>query len=119
MGKKKNQKDYKYDLVDVMEILEDGKSGWAKAIIKVAWGDRPMTIDIRNINLDNINDDNDKVRFGPGISLSEETCFRLAKVLLDYGYLSLEDIEEYLNNRDSIFKKKDKKKIKVKFRRRD
>lgn len=119
MKKKKSQKDYRYDLVDVMDILEDGKSGWAKAIIKVVWDENPMTIDIRNINLDNINEDNDKIKFGSGISLSEDTCFRLAKVLLDYGYLSLEDIEEYLNNRDSIFKKKGKKKIKVKVRRRD
>src|SRR5574344_1945255 len=97
MSKKKK---LNYKLIELVDILQESKSDWAKVVAKMKWGDNAPTIDIRNVKLSN---NDDEIFFGTGISLSEEACIKLANLLLDLGYIDRETIENYLENEDSIF----------------
>lgn len=113
---KKNNKEFTFEILDVIEILEESeKSDWGKALIKVSYNDNTPTLDIRNINLSTL--ESDKPLIGKGITLTDEGLIRLAKALMEQGYLEESDAEEYFNNRDSIFKPKKKKRRVIKIKK--
>lgn len=109
MGKK-SKGEFKYELIEIIDVLEES-GNWAKVLMKVSWNGNPPTLDIRNVDMRTIHDE--KVKFGSGITLSDDACIRLAKNLMELGCLDYDDIEDYESNRDIIFKK-EKKKVKVK-----
>ena len=108
----KKDKKLEYRLIEVVEVLsESDKSSWAKVLAKISWNNKPATMDIRTINMDTIDDED--VSFGKGISLDDESMQRLAKKLLELGYLDIDELEEYIEEQNSIFKKKKKHKVKI------
>lgn len=97
MAKKNNDLEFKYELEDIVGIVrETDTHDWVKAVLKIAWGDNPSTLDIRSINLKN-------KRLGKGISLSNEDTDRLVSILLENDFGTLEDLERAIKRKRSFF----------------
>lgn len=106
----KNNNEFGYELIEFLGSLNE-KEGWSKSVVRIAWGENPVTIDIRNMNLI-------AERMGKGISLSDEEADRLVDILLEKDYGSMEALEKALCKKrkrftisvpDSVFDDKDKK----------
>ena len=108
MAKPNNE--FNYDLIEFLGSLNE-KEGWSKSVVRIAWGENPVTIDVRNMNLV-------AGRMGKGISLSDEEADKLVDILLDKDYGSMEVLERALNKKrkrftisvpDNVFDNKDEK----------
>ena len=82
------KKEFKSEVIERIDVLKEN-NGYTKEVLRMIWGDNPITIDIRMVNKSN-----DFV--GKGISLSDEECDKLVDILLDQGYGSIEKIKEVL-----------------------
>lgn len=83
------KKEFKSEIVEHVDNLKEYNSNYTKAVLRMIWGDNPITMDIRMVN-------NDKNFVGKGISLTDEECDKLVDILLDRGYGSIEKIKEVL-----------------------
>ena len=81
-------KEFKSEIVERVGTLRETK-GQSKEVLRMIWGDNPITTDIRMVNKSN-----DFV--GKGISLSDGECDKLVDILLDRGYGSVDKIKEVL-----------------------
>ena len=84
----KKDKEFKSEVIEKVATLKEGNS-YSKEVLRMIWGDNPITMDIRMVNKTN-----DFI--GKGISLSDEECDMLVDILLDRGYGSIEKIKETL-----------------------
>lgn len=82
------KKEFKSEVIERVAILREGNS-YSKEVLRMIWGDNPITMDIRMVNKTN-----DFI--GKGISLSDEECDMLVDILLDRGYGSIDKIKEVL-----------------------
>ena len=82
------KKEFKSEVIERVATLKEGNS-YSKEVLRMIWGDNPITMDIRMVNKTN-----DFI--GKGISLSDEECDMLVDILLDRGYGSVEKIKEVL-----------------------
>ena len=83
-----NKKEFKHEVIERIDTLKESNN-YSKEVLRMIWGDNPVTIDIRMVNKTN-----DFI--GKGISLSDEECDKLVDTLLDRGYGSIEKIKEVL-----------------------
>lgn len=83
------KKEFKSEIVEHVDNLKEYNSNYTKSVLRMIWGDNPITMDIRMVN-------NDKNFVGKGISLTDEECDKLVDILLDRGYGSIEKIKEVL-----------------------
>lgn len=83
-----NKKEFKHEVIERIDTLKESNN-YSKEVLRMIWGDNPVTIDIRMVNKTN-----DFI--GKGISLSDEECDKLVDILLDRGYGSIEKIKEVL-----------------------
>lgn len=95
---KKNTDEIKCEVKNVIGLLKEPNKDWSKAVMSIAWFDNAPTVDIRNVNISE-----DPPRVGKGISLTNEEADKLVSVLLDSGYGSLEDLENAVKKKRSIF----------------
>lgn len=85
------KEEFKHEVVEKIDTLKE-TNNYSKEILRMIWGDNPITIDIRMVNKTN-------GFIGKGISLSEEECEKLVDILLDRGYGSMNKIKEvFLKN---------------------
>lgn len=82
------KKEFKSEVIERVATLKEGNS-YSKEVLRMIWGDNPITMDIRMVNKTN-----DFI--GKGVSLSDEECDMLVDILLDRGYGSIEKIKEVL-----------------------
>ena len=82
------KKEFKSEIVERVATLKESNN-YSKEVLRMIWGDNPITMDIRMVNKTN-----DFV--GKGISLSDEECDMLVDTLLDRGYGSIDKIKEVL-----------------------
>ena len=82
------KKEFKSEVIERVATLKE-TNGYTKEVIRMIWGDNPITMDIRMVNKSN-----DFI--GKGISLSDEECDKLVDTLLDRGYGSIDKIKEVL-----------------------
>lgn len=82
------KKEFKSEVIERVTTLKE-TNGYTKEVIRMIWGDNPITMDIRMVNKTN-----DFI--GKGISLSDEECDKLVDTLLDRGYGSIDKIKEVL-----------------------
>ena len=89
-------RNFKWDVKETITILKEGTShDWAKAVVKVSWGENADTIDIRNINMgSNLP--------GKGISLTDEEVNKMVNALLDVGYGDTEILNSVIKKRADI-----------------
>ena len=83
-----SKKEFKHEVIEKIATLKE-TNVYSKEILRMIWGDNPITMDIRMVNKTN-----DFV--GKGISLSDEECDMLVDVLLDQGYGNIDKIKEVL-----------------------
>ena len=83
-----SKKEFKSEVIERVATLKE-TNGYTKEVIRMIWGDNPITMDIRMVNKSN-----DFI--GKGISLSDEECDKLVDTLLDRGYGSIDKIKEVL-----------------------
>ena len=83
-----SKKEFKSEVIERVATLKE-TNGYTKEVIRMIWGDNPITMDIRMVNKSN-----DFI--GKGISLSDEECDKLVDALLDRGYGSIDKIKEVL-----------------------
>lgn len=83
-----NKKEFKHEVIERIDTLKESNN-YSKEVLRMIWGDNPVTVDIRTVNKTN-----DFI--GKGISLSDEECDKLVDILLDRGYGSIEKIKEVL-----------------------
>lgn len=82
------------ELIEFLGTLkENDKNDYVKAVAKVKWGDNPITLDIRNMNVK-------EQALYKGISLNDEEAERLTDLLLDNDYGSIDKIKEALQRRN-------------------
>ena len=86
-----NKKEFKSEVIERIDTLKE-TNGYTKEVLRMIWGDNPITMDIRMVNKTN-----DFI--GKGVSLSDEECEKLVDILLDRGYGSIEKIKEVLVKR--------------------
>ena len=87
----KDKKEFKSEVIERIDTLKE-TNGYTKEVLRMIWGDNPITMDIRMVNKTN-----DFI--GKGVSLSDEECEKLVDILLDRGYGSIEKIKEVLVKR--------------------
>ena len=75
-------KEFKSEVIEHISDLKEYNSNYSKSILRMIWGDNPITMDIRMVN-------KDKNFVGKGISLTDEECDKLVDILLDRGYGSI------------------------------
>ena len=85
------KKEFKSEVIERIDTLKEN-NGYTKEVLRMIWGDNPITIDIRMVNKSN-----DFI--GKGVSLSDAECEKLVDILLDRGYGSIEKIKEVLVKR--------------------
>ena len=83
-----SKKEFKSEVIERVATLKEGNS-YSKEVLRMIWGDNPITMDIRMVNKTN-----DFI--GKGISLSDDECDKLVDILLDKGYGSIDKIKEVL-----------------------
>ena len=83
-----NKKEFKHEVIERIDTLKESNN-YSKEVLRMIWGDNPITVDIRMVNKTN-----DFI--GKGISLSDEECDKLVDILLDRGYGSIDKIKEVL-----------------------
>lgn len=83
------KKEFKSEVVEHIANLKEYNSNYTKSVVRMIWGDNPITMDIRMVN-------NDKHFVGKGISLTDDECDMLVDILLDRGYGSIEKVKEVL-----------------------
>ena len=83
-----NKKEFKSEVIERIDTLKE-TSNYSKEVLRMIWGDNPVTVDIRVVNKSNN-------FIGKGISLTDEECDKLVDILLDRGYGSIEKIKEVL-----------------------
>lgn len=83
-----SKKEFKSEVIERVATLKESNS-YSKEVLRMIWGDNPITMDIRMVNKTN-----DFI--GKGISLSDDECDKLVDILLDKGYGSLDKIKEVL-----------------------
>lgn len=81
--------EFKHEVIEHIDNLKEYNSNYSKSVLRMIWGDNPISMDIRMVN-------NDKQFIGKGISLSDDECDKLVDILLDRGYGSIEKIKEVL-----------------------
>lgn len=98
MGKK----EFSYEIIDndIEVFSEKPNTDWCKAIVKISWGDKPASVDIRNIKMGN---QGEKPFIGKGISLSDQDVDTLTDMLIHRGYGSTEAMEQEIVRRKKIF----------------
>lgn len=97
MGKKMLPEEFTGEIKEFIGVLkESDKHDWCKGVAKVSWNGRPVTLDIRSMNLA-------KERLGKGISLTDEEADRLVDLLLENDYGSIETIQSALERKRSRF----------------
>lgn len=93
----KDNSDFKYNIETFIgSIKESDKHDWCKAVMRIAWGDNPPTIDIRSVNMS-------QSRIGKGVSLQNEEADRLVNILLDNDFGSLDSLKEAIKRREDVF----------------
>ena len=83
-----SKKEFKSEVIERVATLKETNS-YSKEVLRMIWGDNPITMDIRMVNKTN-----DFI--GKGISLSDDECDMLVDILLDKGYGSIDKIKEVL-----------------------
>ena len=83
-----SKKEFKREVIERVATLKETNS-YSKEVLRMIWGDNPVTMDIRMVNKTN-----DFI--GKGISLSDDECDKLVDILLDRGYGSIDKIKEVL-----------------------
>lgn len=83
-----NKKEFKSEVIERIDTLKE-TNNYSKEVLRMIWGDNPVTVDIRVVNKSNN-------FIGKGISLTDEECDKLVDILLDRGYGSIEKIKEVL-----------------------
>lgn len=86
-----SKKEFKHEVIEKIATLKE-TNVYSKEILRMIWGEQPITIDIRMVNKSN-----DFI--GKGVSLSDAECEKLVDILLDRGYGSMEKIKEVLVKR--------------------
>ena len=66
--------EFKYEIVEKIGVLSQGKGGWQREINLVSWGDREPKYDIRDWSVDN-------TKMSKGISLTAEEVAVLKEIL--------------------------------------
>lgn len=66
--------EFKYEIVEKLGVLSQGKGGWQKEINLVSWGDREPKYDIRDWAANN-------TKMSKGISLTAEEVAVLKEIL--------------------------------------
>ena len=82
------KKEFKSEVIERIDTLKE-TNNYSKEVLRMIWGDNPVTVDIRVVNKSNN-------FIGKGISLTDEECDKLVDILLDRGYGSIEKIKEVL-----------------------
>lgn len=115
------KKDFKFNIEEIIEVLSERENNdWAKVVSKITWNDGMPQIDIRNMNLANMdNNGTSGVLFGKGITLTDEEVENLIRALLKEGYLDDSEVLSIISSRNDVFKmdisnKKNKIRIKIK-----
>lgn len=80
-------KDFKHEVIEHLVDLKEYNSGYTKSVMRMIWGDNPITMDIRMTN-------KEKGFVGKGISLTDDECDELVNVLIDNGYGSVDKMKE-------------------------
>ena len=83
-----NKKEFKSEVIERIDTLKE-TNNYSKEVLRMIWGDNPITVDIRVVNKSNN-------FIGKGISLTDEECDKLVDILLDRGYGSIDKIKEVL-----------------------
>ena len=97
MGKVKEPKEFTYNIdAYIGSLKESDKHDWTKSVLRIAWGDNPSTLDIRNVNMA-------QKRIGKGISLTNEETDKLVDILLELDYGSISSIESALQRKKDFF----------------
>ena len=93
----KEDKNFSFNIDEYIGSLKESTShDWAKAVLRIAWNEKPSTLDIRNVNMA-------QQRIGKGISLSNEEADRLVAILLEQDYGTIDDLERALKRKRSFF----------------
>lgn len=69
-----NDKEFKYEIQESMQVLSQNARGWTKEVNLVSWNERAPKIDIREWN-------HDEGKMGKGVTLTEEEAELLYKAL--------------------------------------
>lgn len=117
------KKEFKFNIEEIIEVLsEREKNDWAKVVSKITWNDGMPQIDIRNMNLANMESKGTNgILFGKGITLTDEEVENLIRALLREGYLDDSEVLSIVSERNDIFKltcNSKTKTIKIKIRKR-
>lgn len=92
---KKANNDFSHEVIEYLGPL-DNKEGWNKSVARIAWGENPITIDIRHMNITGN-------KMGKGISLTDEEVDNVVDILLSNDYGSMEAIEKALLKKKKRF----------------
>ena len=65
---------FKFELINVIGVLSEGKNGWKKELTRVSWNGRPPKYDLRVW-------DASHEKMGKGITLEEAEIRKLAEIL--------------------------------------
>ncbi len=66
--------EFKFEIVESLGVLSQGKNGWTREINLVSWGEREPKYDIRDWS-------EDHTKMGKGISLTAEEVAVLKEIL--------------------------------------
>ena len=97
MANVKEPKEFTYNIdAYIGSLKESDTHDWTKSVLRIAWGENPTTLDIRNVNMA-------QKRIGKGISLNNEEADKLVDILLDCDYGSIPALEEALRRKKEFF----------------
>jgi len=97
MAKKEKPEKIKFEIVEFIGSLkESDQHDWCKLVARIAWNDKPPSLDIRSMNLSDH-------RAGKGISLTDEEVDKLIDLLLENDYGSLELLEKAVAKKRNRF----------------
>ena len=68
--------EFKYEIVEKLGVISQGKGGWERQLNLVSWSDREPKYDIRDWSADG-------TKMGKGISLTAEELAELKEILVE------------------------------------
>ena len=102
-GKKSHRGDYSNYLIE--ELLgniskAEKETGWDKYVVRARFVDKPSTIDIRRIK---VNENEEVTSIGKGIALTNEEADTTVDILVKLGYGTNEVLENEITRRKALY----------------
>lgn len=100
---------FSFDIIENYGTIEENEnSNWGVCLTRISWNGKPPVYDLRKFDLSTLDGDNESIKMSKGVTISkDESMDNLVHLLIENGFGDVDEINNLIKNRDSIFEIED------------